>query len=179
MALVKYLKRGVQFKVTILWVKVFISLTLGWVAITGGRERENVLRVFTPRGLGLFARRPSLLPYAINLRGKRIRGTVRYTLRPNKPIVYEQEYVQPYAEKFFGKHQREKDHQNDSSKRTDRQQRDKYRDFSRTEERYRANDGQRKMTEEELSQILSQQDSQSLTRRESPKEIAYRHYSQY
>ena len=140
-----------------------------------------MLRVYTPGGLGVVARRPSLLPYAINLRGKRIRGTARYTLRPNKPIVYEQDYVLPFTEKFFGKHRKERENRTDSSKRTEKQNHVKSREFSRTHERYNASydDGQGKMTEKERNQILSQQDSQKLHKKESPEETAYRHYSQY
>ena len=89
--------------------------------------------------------------------------------------------VLPFMEKFFGKHRKERENRTDSSKRTEKQNHVKSREFSRTHERYSASydDGQGKMTEKERSQILSQQDSQKLHKKESPEETAYRHYSQY
>ncbi|ELU09749.1 hypothetical protein CAPTEDRAFT_19738 [Capitella teleta] len=45
--------------------------SLGWVAITAGEEMPITLRGYTPAGQGLALRSPSLLKYAINLRGKR------------------------------------------------------------------------------------------------------------
>lgn len=47
----------------------------GWVAVTTGPDTKCVLRAFTPEGRGIFVRNPPLLPYAFNLRGKRIVGT--------------------------------------------------------------------------------------------------------
>lgn len=49
--------------------------TAGWVAVTFGPDTQCVLRAFTPEGRGIFVRKPSLLPYAFKLRGKRILGT--------------------------------------------------------------------------------------------------------
>ncbi|RWS02462.1 50S ribosome-binding GTPase-like protein 1, partial [Dinothrombium tinctorium] len=47
----------------------------GWVSITLGRDLECVLKAYTPEGRGLYVRKPPLLPFAVNLRGKKIRGT--------------------------------------------------------------------------------------------------------
>ena len=44
----------------------------GWVSITMKPECECVIKAFTPEGRGIFTRKPSLLPFAVNLRGKKI-----------------------------------------------------------------------------------------------------------
>ena len=49
--------------------------TAGWVAITFGPDTKCVVKAFTPEGRGIFVRRPPLLPFAFQLRGKRIIGT--------------------------------------------------------------------------------------------------------
>lgn len=56
----------------------------GWVSITTCAENLVTLKAFTPGGLGCVLRSPALLKYAVNLRGKRIRGTYKYHTRPPK-----------------------------------------------------------------------------------------------
>ncbi|XP_077992657.1 nitric oxide-associated protein 1-like [Glandiceps talaboti] len=45
----------------------------GWAAVTLGNEMRVELKAYTPAGLGCFVRQPSLLPFAVNLRGRRER----------------------------------------------------------------------------------------------------------
>ena len=45
----------------------------GWVAVTIGQDKEALLKAYTPNGKGIFVRRPSLFPLAVNDRGKRSR----------------------------------------------------------------------------------------------------------
>jgi hypothetical protein len=47
----------------------------GWVSVTLGRDESCVLRAFTPEGRGIYVRKPSVLPFAAELRGKRVRNT--------------------------------------------------------------------------------------------------------
>jgi GTPase SAR1 family protein len=58
--------------------------SLGWVSVTGSVGQEVTLRAYTPAGLGCHLRTPALLQYAVNLRGKRVRGTSAYHIRPPK-----------------------------------------------------------------------------------------------
>lgn len=51
---------------------------LGWIAITPGPDVKCKLQAWTPEGRGIHVREPSLLPYAVNLRGKKIRGSPAY-----------------------------------------------------------------------------------------------------
>jgi len=48
------------------------------VSVTAGDEAQVPLRAYTPGGLGCTTRSPALLKYAVNKRGKRIRGTAAY-----------------------------------------------------------------------------------------------------
>lgn len=50
----------------------------GWVSVTIGRDESCVLKASTPGGRGMFIRKPSLLPYAIQMKGRRIPGTPCY-----------------------------------------------------------------------------------------------------
>ncbi|KAJ8025529.1 Nitric oxide-associated protein 1 [Holothuria leucospilota] len=52
----------------------------GWVSITAGQGMLAQLRAFTPNGHGCFKRQPALLPYAINMKGRR--------LSKNKPFYH-------------------------------------------------------------------------------------------
>ena len=45
----------------------------GWVAVTIREEEEMALRAYTPKGKGIYMRRPSLFEEAVNQRGKRER----------------------------------------------------------------------------------------------------------
>lgn len=47
----------------------------GWVSVTFGEDSDCILRAFTPEGRGIYLRNPSMLPYAVRLRGKKIIGT--------------------------------------------------------------------------------------------------------
>jgi hypothetical protein len=58
----------------------------GWVSVTVGLEESCVLKAFTPEGedgqpKGIFVRKPSLLPFAVNMRGRRIPNTPCYASR--------------------------------------------------------------------------------------------------
>ncbi len=53
---------------------------------------DFTLRAFTPGGYGLGVRTPAVLPYAVNLKGKRIRGTSMYRMRRPKPINFEKDF---------------------------------------------------------------------------------------
>jgi len=48
-------------------------LFLGWVAVT--LSKDAVLQAHTPLGLGIYLRRPSMLPFAVSRRGPRIERT--------------------------------------------------------------------------------------------------------
>lgn len=61
-----------------------LTVCPGWVSITACAENSVTLKAFTPGGLGCVQRSPALLKYAVNLRGKRIRGTYEYHTRPPK-----------------------------------------------------------------------------------------------
>ena len=51
------------------------------MAITIGSGASAKLRAFTPGRAGLSLREPALLDLAVNLRGKRKKGTPRYEIR--------------------------------------------------------------------------------------------------
>ncbi|XP_044743956.1 nitric oxide-associated protein 1 [Chrysoperla carnea] len=55
-----------------------ILSSAGWIAITPGPDVQCKLQAWTPEGRGIHVREPSLLPYAVNLRGKKIRGSPAY-----------------------------------------------------------------------------------------------------
>jgi len=64
----------------LIYVNMFI-VWLGWVSVTASRGMQVSLRAYTPGGLGCTVRSPALFPYAVNKRGKRIRGTAAYLPR--------------------------------------------------------------------------------------------------
>lgn len=60
------------------WERSSVDIVLssaGWVSVTDNLDSECVLRAFTPAGRGIFLRDPPALPFAINLKGKKIVGT--------------------------------------------------------------------------------------------------------
>lgn len=52
--------------------------SIGWVSVTAKGESVCKLRAWTPKGRGIYKRYPSLLPYSINLKGKRVKDTPAY-----------------------------------------------------------------------------------------------------
>ena len=65
---------------TLEYFRIYFSSDVftGWVSVTGGRDKEITLKAFTPGGRGCKLRSPSLLEHAVNLKGKRIKGTKMY-----------------------------------------------------------------------------------------------------
>lgn len=47
--------------------------SVGWVAVTIGEDEALALRAHTPKGKGIYVRRPPLFEEAVNQRGKRER----------------------------------------------------------------------------------------------------------
>lgn len=62
----------------------------GWVSVTMGLEEACVLKAYTPEGRGIFVRKPSLLPFAVNMKGRRHVGTPCYDSR----VVSNDEYYE-------------------------------------------------------------------------------------
>lgn len=54
--------------------------SIAWVSVTAKKDNICVATAWTPEGKGIYRRYPSLLPYAINLKGKRIRETPAYMI---------------------------------------------------------------------------------------------------
>ncbi|XP_047539863.1 nitric oxide-associated protein 1 [Vanessa atalanta] len=54
--------------------------SIGWVSVTAKIDTPCVVTAWTPEGRGIHKRYPSLLPYSINLKGKRVRDTPAYML---------------------------------------------------------------------------------------------------
>lgn len=54
--------------------------SVAWVAVTAKKDSVCKVDVWTPKARGIHARVPSLLPYAINLKGKRIKDTPAYMI---------------------------------------------------------------------------------------------------
>ncbi|CAG9133691.1 unnamed protein product [Plutella xylostella] len=54
--------------------------SIGWVSVTAKQGSTCKVLAWTPQARGIHYRHPSLLPYAINLKGKRIRDTPAYML---------------------------------------------------------------------------------------------------
>lgn len=52
--------------------------SIGWVSLTARKGARCKVRAWTPEGRGIHKRYPSLLPYAVNLKGKRVRDTPAY-----------------------------------------------------------------------------------------------------
>ncbi|KAF4013008.1 hypothetical protein G4228_004591 [Cervus hanglu yarkandensis] len=59
----------------------------GWVAVTPQFKDTLHLRGYTPQGTVLTVRRP-LLPHIVNIKGKRIRGSVAYQTKRPPALVY-------------------------------------------------------------------------------------------
>ena len=54
------------------------AVCAGWVSVTADAGLKVSLLAYTPGGLGCSVRSPALLSHAVNLRGRRIRGTAAY-----------------------------------------------------------------------------------------------------
>lgn len=74
-----------QFTITIIPLLPFVIpltkdffFSLGWVGVTAGQGMPVTLQAYTPGGQGCVMRSPSLLKYAINLRGRRKTGRAGY-----------------------------------------------------------------------------------------------------
>ena len=52
-----------------------VKFIIGWVAVSANMGEFVTVRAYTPAGKGCCMRTPSLLPYAVLLKGKRISGT--------------------------------------------------------------------------------------------------------
>ncbi|KAJ0180840.1 hypothetical protein K1T71_002925 [Dendrolimus kikuchii] len=52
--------------------------SIAWVSVTAKGNSVCKLRAWTPKARGIYKRYPSLLPYSINLKGKRVRDTPAY-----------------------------------------------------------------------------------------------------
>lgn len=57
----------------------------GWFGVSIAKNFKATFRVWTPDGKGIVVRKPSLIPYGIQLRGKRIRHTFAY--HQSKPFI--------------------------------------------------------------------------------------------
>ncbi|KAK2718457.1 hypothetical protein QYM36_005694 [Artemia franciscana] len=78
-------RKNIQFKEFEMkgmwWDESYADITLssaGWIAVTLGARKEAKIRVGTPNAQGIYMRKPSLLPKAVNLRGKKIRASSAY-----------------------------------------------------------------------------------------------------
>lgn len=54
--------------------------SIAWVSVTAKKDTPCVVTAWTPEGRGIHRRYPSVLPYSINLKGKRVRDTPVYML---------------------------------------------------------------------------------------------------
>ncbi|XP_013166800.1 PREDICTED: nitric oxide-associated protein 1 [Papilio xuthus] len=54
--------------------------SIGWISVTGKYKSVCKVAAWTPGARGIYKREPALLPYSINLKGKRIRDTPAYTV---------------------------------------------------------------------------------------------------
>ncbi|KAG6462762.1 hypothetical protein O3G_MSEX013449 [Manduca sexta] len=52
--------------------------SISWVSVTAKMRSACKIRAWTPEGRGIYRRYPSLLPYSVNLKGKRLRDTPAY-----------------------------------------------------------------------------------------------------
>ncbi|KAK2115775.1 nitric oxide associated protein 1 [Saguinus oedipus] len=59
----------------------------GWVAVTPNLKDRLRLRAYTPKGTVLTVR-PPLLPYIVNVKGKRIKKSVAYKTKKPPSLVY-------------------------------------------------------------------------------------------
>lgn len=68
------------------WKESSVDILLssaGWIAVTLKHEHTCKLKVYTPEGRGCYLREPSLLPHAVNMKGKRIKATPAYEIKFN------------------------------------------------------------------------------------------------
>ncbi|XP_021188141.3 nitric oxide-associated protein 1 isoform X1 [Helicoverpa armigera] len=54
--------------------------SVAWVGVTAKTETTCKIRAWTPGARGIYRRQPSILPFSINLKGKRLRDTPAYTI---------------------------------------------------------------------------------------------------
>lgn len=52
----------------------------GWVGINLAKGQEATFKAWTPQKRGIHVRQPSLLPYGLALRGKRVKGSLCYNI---------------------------------------------------------------------------------------------------
>ncbi|XP_067142955.1 nitric oxide-associated protein 1 [Centruroides vittatus] len=53
----------------------------GWISVTLKEGRTCKLKAYTPGSRGCYLRKPSLLPFAVNMKGKRIKATPAYEIK--------------------------------------------------------------------------------------------------
>lgn len=58
----------------------FLLSSAGWIGINLPREAEGTFKVWTPERRGIHMRSPSILPYGMTLRGRRVRRSFAYLL---------------------------------------------------------------------------------------------------
>lgn len=64
------------------FVELFNLFVLsGWVAVTGEEKVQYDLKVYTPECRGIHIRNPPLLPFAVNLKGRRSQGSLAHSYR--------------------------------------------------------------------------------------------------
>lgn len=74
----------------------------GWVAVTLGRDEQAIIRAYTPEGRGLFLRKPALLPFACNLKGRKVPNSPMYETGPvSIDDIGDDKYVDRLT-KFYG-----------------------------------------------------------------------------
>ena len=104
-ALYAFLKNKVKETSSLLWCSILsLGLTflirwlltpfcvlshacIGWVAVTPQFKDRLHLRGYTPQGTVLTVR-PPLLPYIVNIKGKRIKRSVAYKTKKPPSLVY-------------------------------------------------------------------------------------------
>lgn len=57
-----------------------VMSSIGWVSVTGKKGSKSKVAAWTPEGRGVHLRRPPVLPFAINLKGKRLRDSPAYVV---------------------------------------------------------------------------------------------------
>nr|XP_060618671.1 nitric oxide-associated protein 1 [Anolis sagrei ordinatus] len=61
--------------------------TAGWIAVTAHSNSKIHLRCYTPKGTELTIRKPPLLPYVVNIKGPRLKGSPAYKSKKPPPLV--------------------------------------------------------------------------------------------
>lgn len=84
----------------------------GWVSITMGQQESCVIKAFTPDAKGIFVRKPSLLPFAVNMKGRRVIGTPCYESKRVTIDHYDVEERQDDSWKQQKPHRRESSYKN-------------------------------------------------------------------